>query len=120
MTTWLTGHTSIISSNSLYPIRNQNALGWDHFLEGRIHKSFEEYMQRHYSSIGSKKNGEMWVAVMIQTIWTKLFSPMWANRNKAVHIINDKEKKSREHLNLNYSVRELYEKASNIHLLHQD
>ena len=120
ITEWLTGNTPISTPNSLHPIRMQNTLGWEHFIEGRIHIAFEEYMQRHYQQIGSKKNGEMWVSVMIQTIWTKLFSPMWEHRNKAVHIINDKEKKSREHINLNYSVRELYEKASTNLLLHQD
>jgi len=62
-------------------------------MEGRLHKAFQTYMDEHYKRIGNKKNGKVWVSVVIQTIWTKLFSQMWDNRNNAVHCITQKAKK---------------------------
>ena len=120
LTEWLTTSRPSISKNTLLPIKKQIELGWEHLMEGKIHRDFEEYMQTHYTKVNSKKNGEMWISVLIQTIWTKIFSSMWEHWNKAVHIINEKDIKSQEHLNLNHTVRQLFTKANEISLLYQD
>jgi len=119
-TIWLTQGNSHTTTDMVLPIKKQKSLGWNHFMEGRIHCEFEKYMDEHYTSVNSKKNGEMWVSVVIQTIWTKIFLPLWKHRNAAVHIINDKTKKSREHLNLNFSIRQIYTEAQKDNLLFKD
>jgi len=48
---------------------------------------------------------------MIQTIWTQGLTPVWDHRNKAVHAIEEKNQKSREYLNLNFTLWHLYGKA---------
>jgi len=120
LTEWLTIGSPTISRNTLIPIRKQILLGWDHLMEGRVHQEFERYIQQHYEHAKSRKNGEMWTAVLIQTIWTKIFDPMWEHRNKAVHILNDKDKKSREHLNLNFTINNLFSKSDGMQILYQD
>jgi len=116
---WITMGKVTYSGTTL-PIVQQTRIGWDHFLEGRIHTSFQKYMDEHYKSMGSKKTGELWTAVVIQTMWTKCFEPMWKHRNEAVHCLATKEKTSREILNLNYTIRELLSKAKELTLLFQD
>ena len=116
---WITTK-KVVHNDTITPIRMQTRLGWNHFMEGRVHLSFQTYMDNYYANIGSKKNGELWVAAIIQTIWTKIFEPMWKHRNDAAHCISTKEKKSREVLNLNFSIQELHAKAASTTLLHQD
>jgi len=117
--TWIT-RGKVTYSGTTNPIMQQTRIGWNHFLEGRIHLSFQQHMDEHYSKIGSNKTGEMWTAVVIQTLWLKLFEPMWKQRNDTVHCINVKTKTSREVLNLNFTMRELYAKATHLTLLFQD
>ena len=116
---WITMGNVTYSGTTL-PIVQQTRIGWDHFLEGRIHTSFQEYMDEHYKRIGSIKTGELWTAVVIQTMWIKCFEPMWKHRNEAVHCLATKEKTPREILNLNYTMRELLSKAKELTLLSQD
>ena len=120
ISTWLTVGKVRKSKSTCRPIECQNQLGWHHFIEGRLHKSFQDYMDQYYTNIGSNKNGELWATIMIQTMWTKIFEPMWKSRNAAAHCRTTKDKKSREVLNLNYIVRQLYERATSTTLLHQD
>jgi len=117
---WITIGEIQLSASSLIPFQKQYHLGWTHFMEGRIHESFQTYMDSYYKKIGNKKTGEIWVSVVIQSIWTHIFNPMWEHRNKAVHAKEIKGKLSREVLNLNYTVRDLYQKAQDTQLLFQD
>jgi len=53
--------------------------GWQLFMQGRIHLEFHTHMQQVYADLGeTKKNGNIWVAGIIQQqIWTLLYSPIW-------------------------------------------
>ena len=120
VTEWITQGKVFPPKNILQPIQDQLELGWKHFMEGRITTSFRNYMDHHYQNAGSKKNGTNWVAIVIHSLWTHIFTFMWEHRNKYVHAIELKNKVSREHLNLNYKIREMYSKALSTTLLHQD
>ena len=120
LTNWITQGNTFPPRNILEPIQAQLDLGWKHFMEGRIVISFRTYMDQHYKNTGSKKNGTNWVAIVIHSLWTHIFTHMWDHRNKYVHAIELKNKLSREHINLNYKIREMYSKAQSKNLLHQD
>ena len=120
ISSWITQSPIIPGPTDPYPILDQIRLGWSHFMEGRVHVSFEKYMEEHYRKIGSKKRGHLWVSVVIQTLWTKIFSPMWDHRNTAVHKSAKKDKNTREQLNLNFTIRLLYSQGAERPLLFQD
>lgn len=78
------------------PIKSQLQLGWHHFMQGRIHSSFETHMTNHYSSIQSRRSASTWVAILIHKIWTIYHFPQWINRNKYVHNLDRVTVSSRE------------------------
>ena len=92
ITEWVTIGDIELTKKSLPPFYQQKTLGWHHFMEGRVHLAFQEYMDKYYESTGNKKTGEIWTAVVIQSLWTHIFTPMWDHRNRAVHAIEMKEK----------------------------
>ena len=120
ITEWITKNQMDCFSELLPPLQSQKKLGWYHFMEGRIHSSFETHMDNYYRKIGSKKTGTMWTTVIIQSLWSKIFFPMWEHRNKAVHVVETKSKLTREHIDINSNVRELFKKAEVQTLLYQD
>jgi len=120
ISTWIAEGAIHDKHSYCQPIRQQIRIGWWHLMEGRVHKSFQAHMDQHYKLSDNKKNGLLWTSILIQTIWTKIFTPMWNNRNDAVHRITKGNKKSREVLNLNFTIRELFKKAELQTLLFQD
>jgi len=68
-------------------IQQQLQLGeWEHFMQGRLHSTFSEYMDKIYEQMGEKrKSGHMWSAGLIQRLWTLIHRPIWELRNKYVH-----------------------------------
>jgi len=104
------------------PLQSQLLLGaFDHFMEGRIHIEFSTYMDKHYSSIGSLKNGHQWSKIVIQRIWSLLYLPMWQLRNKFVHKIDIKKvPASRKREDLQSRIREKYAQEAKRKLLAKD
>jgi len=104
------------------PLQSQLRLGtFDHFMEGRIHKDFSSYMDKHYSSIGSLKNGHQWSKIVIQRIWSLLYLPMWQMRNKFVHKLDIKKiPASRKREDLQSRIREKYAQETKHKLLEKD
>ena len=98
------------------PIQHQLRLGWSHFMQGRIHTSFQSYMTNHYSSIASKRSPTAWAAVLIQKIWSLYHFPQWENRNKYVHNLDRVTESTRERINLQTSLTNAYT-SENIHNL---
>jgi len=102
------------------PFREQLKLGDRHFIEGRLVKDFSEYMDAHYKSIDSKKNGKRWTSTFIQKIWTVLHKPQWENRNSFVHKLNEEASKTRVRENLQHELTTLYLSNLKENLLHTD
>ena len=106
--------------NYLSPINNQIQLGWKHFMHGRLHSSFREFMHSHYSSINSKRQSSTWAAILVQKIWTILHKPQWESRNKFVHNLDRITETSRERLNLQSELKTTYNSEIKENLLQCD
>jgi len=102
------------------PIKLQIHLGWHHFMQGRIHSSFQPHMAKYYDSIKSRRKASTWVAILIQKIWTTYHFPQWSNRNKYVHNLDRVSVSSRERLNLIASLEETYKSENPNNLLAKD
>jgi len=102
------------------PIQAQLNIGWNHFMEGRMHTSLVSYMDGHYASISSRKTGITWCSMLIQRLWTTLFYDQWKIRNECVHGMNKRTNATREHINLNTQIKKAYEMHRAIPFLYQD
>jgi len=102
------------------PINSQIHLGWHHFMQGRIHTSFQHHMASYYTSIKSRRTASTWVAILIQKIWTIYHFPQWTNRNKYVHNLDRITTSSRERLNLIASLEQAYKSEDQLNLLAKD
>jgi len=94
--------------------------GWEHFMQGRIHRDFSSYMQRDYDELDEKKSGTMWVAGFIQRIWTLLYRPIWDLRNEYVHEKVNEVNMTRTREDLQQRVREKYVNNDITSFLSQD
>ena len=65
-------------------IKQQEKIGWDHFLLGRISQQWSEIQAKHYKNIGSKKTGERWAEILIKEIW-RIHCSIWNGRNEILH-----------------------------------
>ena len=86
---WLASKRSTSTSgyNSVHlrdAIQEQDRIGWEHFLLGRISTKIRDYQQRHYEHQNSKKTGSAWCSKLINQLWLMLWK-MWEHRN---HINN--------------------------------
>jgi len=106
ITSWITQEESTIP-NPLPPIAAQMQIGWSHFMTGRIHISFQNYMSTHYKNIHSRRTGLKWATQLVVQLWNEIFEPQWSQRNARVHSINTKHKSSRENENLRDTIKEL-------------
>jgi len=77
-------------------------------------------MNQHYLSIKSRKTGTLWTAVLIQKLWVELFGNQWTHRNSMVHSLDRKKKESREHENLNFTVKQIYGEETAVSLMQRD
>ena len=119
ISTWTSSSTTP-GTSMLPPISSQLELGWDHLMEGRLHRSFSSYMDSHYKNINSKMKGLTWSSLFIQKLWTCIFNEQWECRNKIVHGMEKSIKVTREHQNLNFDIRKHYTQESTSDLLHSD
>ena len=103
------------------PVSSQLQLGpWTHFMEGRLHIGWCDYMQRHYHSIKSKRMGEQWTAQCIQRIWKLFHIDQWHIRNKFVHNKTEATKSTRKRENLQHAVQKAYVSVEKETLLVKD
>lgn len=118
---WSTGDNGIITDpHHVQCILDQHAIGWDHLMQGRIHMSITQHMQKHYSDISSRKTGSSWTSVFIQKIWLLFFHRQWENRNQWVHALDKKVATSRETQNLQTSIRRQFTQENETSLMAQD
>lgn len=117
---WLTENEVPLDDEMLLPIREQTEIGWNHLFEGRVVKSFNTYMTDHYTTNYIQRDGNSWSAVFIQKIWRKFFEAQWTYRNECVHGINRKKSTTREFVNLNAEMKEIYSQENSFTLLQED
>ena len=65
-------------------IRDQNDIGWEQFLLGRISYRWSNIQLTYYQKRHMKKTGEKWAEKLIQYIW-KLHWGIWNHRNEILH-----------------------------------
>ena len=65
-------------------IAEQDSIGWENFLLGRVSTKFITVQQVHYTNIGSRKTGSKWATKLIRQLWLVVWK-MWEHRN---HINN--------------------------------
>ena len=120
MAMWLSESPIEYSHEMLQPIHDQCTIGWQHFFQGRMATSFSQYMHLHYSTNSIPKDGTAWTSVLIQLVWRKFFERQWAHRNEFVHCLNKSKQSTREYINLNFEIRQLYSLEDSLSLLQQD
>ena len=113
-------HPKLISFHEV--IRHQLSLGpWEHFMQGRFHKKFAEYMTTHYETIkDKKKTGKAWSAGLSQRIWTLLHRSIWDLRNRYVHEKLNANKRTRTREDIMQRVTDKYESTTPSTLLAKD
>ena len=62
-------------------IHDQDQLGWENFLMGRIAPSLGAYQQVHYTHTGSRRTGDSWTSQLITQLWQVMWK-MWEHRNQ--------------------------------------
>ena len=103
------------------PILSQLSLGpWTHFMEGRLHIEWRNYMQQHYESTKSRRTGEQWTSQCIQRIWKLFHIDQWHIRNKFVHNMTEATKSTRKRENLQYAIKMAYDSVKMEDLLVKD
>jgi hypothetical protein len=55
---------------------DQSTLGWRNFLEGFLHKSWQETQGIYFARIGSARSPKCWTIALIQKLWEVAWD-MW-------------------------------------------
>ena len=58
----------------------QDRIGWENFLLGRMSKKILQAQQVHYSNIGSRRTGSSWATKLIRQGWLVIWK-MWEHHN---------------------------------------
>ena len=61
-------------------VQEQDRIGWENFLLGRMSKKFLQAQQAHYSNLNSQKTGNSWATKLIRQGWLMVWK-MWEHRN---------------------------------------
>ena len=62
-------------------ITEQDAIGWENFLMGRISSKLAPYQQVHYTNLNKQRTGKVWASKLINQLWLIMWR-MWEHRNK--------------------------------------
>jgi len=65
-------------------LRDQEALGWDCFMDGWLMQSWYTSQETIWHSVWSCQSSWWWVAELIKNIWNVSWD-MWANCNRIIH-----------------------------------
>ena len=71
-------------------VQDQNNIGWDQFMLGRISTRWSTIQDRHYKRIQSRRTGERWAAHLIMKVWDVHLS-MWNHRSESLHDTGNRE-----------------------------
>ena len=61
-------------------IQEQDRIGWENFLLGRVSTKIRDFQQRHYEHQNSRKTGAAWCSKLINQLWLMIWK-MWEHRN---------------------------------------
>ena len=62
----------------------QGRIGWGPFAEGFVAMEWRLVQERHFTRIGSRRSGLVWVSSLIERLWNLVFAA-WDDRNVALH-----------------------------------
>jgi hypothetical protein len=65
-------------------IKEQNKIGWDHFMLGRISQQWKTIQGQFYKRLNLKKTGGTWACELIKEIW-RIHWTIWNQRNETLH-----------------------------------
>jgi hypothetical protein len=64
--------------------REQDKIGWDNLLKGRMGKQWIEYVKKHLDHKNIKLQAKEWAPKMILALWDQILR-LWQYRNNALH-----------------------------------
>jgi hypothetical protein len=100
-------------------IRDQQEIGWEHIMFGRIAKTTSQFIDVTLQQRGVQKwqnSGERWSQRMIQNIWDSLLS-LWNNRNAIIYNSHTMNKQDIMRDRLKMKVERCYSYADTLKLL---
>lgn len=100
----------------------QQRVGWDQFLLGRIAIGWNTFIEHHllYHNISEDSiTSELWATKLISTNWNAMLS-LWEARNEIVHGATDEEKTKKYKHKLLQEIREIQEQNPNIRASDRD
>ena len=65
-------------------LKEQNEIGWDHFMLGRISQQWKTLQEKYYKRLNLRKTGDTWARELIKEIWS-LHWTIWNQRNETLH-----------------------------------
>ena len=68
--------------------KDQNTLGWNNFLFGKLHISWANCMNNYYKLKHKRRSGTVFIARMIVQVWN-LSRNQWDDRNRCLHTIQE-------------------------------
>jgi hypothetical protein len=124
VTTWLNNEQTPCLNNfdrsTRTVIREQNQIGWDHFMRGRLVISWEAIIKEHLRQYQIKNtNAEQWAIEMLNINWKHILA-IWNQRNKETLGDTEEEKQERQKNTLIRQIQNLQQKHPNIPQTHRD
>jgi hypothetical protein len=79
-------HRMPVSHPLYHEAAQQQSIGWNHFLQGRIAISLLQHQENYYRARNrpSKETGQTWAKQLIQLLWAHFFD-VWKHRCEARH-----------------------------------
>jgi len=65
-------------------VQEQTDLGWDHFLDGWLVKSWRLHQDALWKNVRSRRSSKRWIAELIKKLWNVSWD-LWAHRNGILH-----------------------------------
>jgi hypothetical protein len=81
---WRTGNIDITDNTRVELLQSQDAVGWDHILEGCISQAWRNEHQQHLATIKCNKSRLKWTVLLIQKFWGVAWE-LWQHRNHMEH-----------------------------------
>jgi hypothetical protein len=99
-----TAHKDIQSA-----FENQNEIGWDELIRGRMSKQWGRIMEKHFRRTQAPKrhNRIAWEQTIVKCMW-RLFEATWIARNELEHGANEQETTTKQEEQINKSIQRSY------------
>jgi hypothetical protein len=91
----------------------QDLIGWDNTLEGKLSQHWRRLQDDHYRDTGSKRYGKRWATYVVQELLA-LTHTQWTTRNKILHSVDEQGMPILEGAELNAAVTTAYQTTQDI------